>query len=201
MLDNGDFAFPLQVLVGLEESFLNQRLTLVVSVSPAEKQLSLDDILSAGVSFMEKSPPVRFIGKQVYVYDPLNVTFKVKRLQQRHFISASLENTHADPVAISAVQLHLLSVNNVKSAFTELPKFYNAEMTLPPQLSFPFILREKEKYEFIISTDSFPIAPVDTIDLEALKPALLIDWAYAAFMSFPPEPHPHPPYSQSHYFK
>jgi hypothetical protein len=180
LLDNGDFAFPLQVLVGLNDSFLNQRLTLVVTVSPAEKQLALDDILGVGLAaFMEKSPPIRFIGKQLYLYDPMAVKFDTKRLHQRYLISTTIENTHTDPIAVSNIQLHLTSVNNVKSSFSELAKFFRAEIILPPDVTLPLIIRNREKYDILITTDVFPVAPVDSIDLSALKPVLLIDWVYA----------------------
>lgn len=126
---------------------------------------------------MEKSPPIRFIGKQVFMLDPLSIKFETKKVNQRYLITTTMENTHSDPISVSSIQLHLTSVQGSKSQFSELSKFFRAEVMLPPN-ALPLIIRPMERFQFIVATDAFPVSPLETIDLAALKPALLITWVY-----------------------
>jgi hypothetical protein len=68
--------------------------------------VGVEDLLST-LSFHEKSPPQRYIGRQTTLMDPISVTFSTRKVYDRYFVTVSVENLHGEPCVVSGLDVHL----------------------------------------------------------------------------------------------
>jgi hypothetical protein len=132
------------------------------------------------LSFHEKSPPQRFIGRQITLLDPLTVSLVNQRLYDRYVANLQIENAHGEPVVISQVKVHL-GPANVQGTAPDYQRFLRSETILPAiPTAQPWCIFPREQSSCVINFFPQPLPPHMSALLPGgnFAPTLVVVWRF-----------------------